>query len=190
LQSRSDLSLSNLQVQGFLSNRTYPTAVGLVPNPRGWLSVDAAINGRKFRFATTHLETRTLFNSRRPMTSSTALEKRRCLSCLSAISTLPPIPQPIRPSRFIRNLSMRASCSRSGVDLLSSRQSSQSSIPANPPPRLGPVPRGNPGPRYPSRRRQVERPHPAIETMAIRPCRRRGDSKDHLQHNCTPVERE
>jgi endonuclease/exonuclease/phosphatase family metal-dependent hydrolase len=28
-----------------------------VPNPRGWASVDVEKNGRKFRFATTHLET-------------------------------------------------------------------------------------------------------------------------------------
>jgi Endonuclease/Exonuclease/phosphatase family len=55
--ARSDLRLSNRQVQGFLFNRTYPTAVGPVPNPRGWASVDVEKNGRKFRFATTHLET-------------------------------------------------------------------------------------------------------------------------------------
>ena len=28
-----------------------------MPNPRGWASVDVEKNGRKFRFATTHLET-------------------------------------------------------------------------------------------------------------------------------------
>ena len=55
--ARSDLRLSNRQVQGFLFNRTYPTAVGPVPNPRGWASVDVEKNGRRFRFATTHLET-------------------------------------------------------------------------------------------------------------------------------------
>ena len=55
--ARSDLRVSNLQVQGFLANRTYPTAGGPVPNPRGWASVDVEKNGRKFRFATTHLET-------------------------------------------------------------------------------------------------------------------------------------
>jgi endonuclease/exonuclease/phosphatase family metal-dependent hydrolase len=55
--ARSDLRLSNRQVQGFLANRTYPTAGGPVPNPRGWASVDVEKNGRKFRFATTHLET-------------------------------------------------------------------------------------------------------------------------------------
>ena len=55
--ARSDLRLSNREVQGFLANRTYPTAGGPVPNPRGWASVDVEKNGRKFRFATTHLET-------------------------------------------------------------------------------------------------------------------------------------
>ena len=55
--ARSDLRLSNREVQGFLVNRTYPTAGGPVPNPRGWASVDVEKNGRKFRFATTHLET-------------------------------------------------------------------------------------------------------------------------------------
>ena len=55
--ARSDLRLSNRQVQGFLADRTYPTAGGPVPNPRGWASVDVEKNGRKFRFATTHLET-------------------------------------------------------------------------------------------------------------------------------------
>jgi Endonuclease/Exonuclease/phosphatase family len=55
--ARSDLGLSNRQVQGFLANRTYLTAGGPVTNPRGWASVDVEKNGRKFRFATTHLET-------------------------------------------------------------------------------------------------------------------------------------
>jgi len=53
----ADLKLSNVQVQGFLFNRTFPTAFGIpVPNPRGWGSVDVEKNGRKFRFATAHLE--------------------------------------------------------------------------------------------------------------------------------------
>jgi endonuclease/exonuclease/phosphatase family metal-dependent hydrolase len=52
----SDLKLSNVQVQGFLANRAFPTPGGPVLNPRGWASVDVEKNGRKFRFATTHLE--------------------------------------------------------------------------------------------------------------------------------------
>ena len=53
----ADLKLSNVQTQGFLFNRTFPTAFGLpLPNPRGWASVDVEKNGRKFRFATAHLE--------------------------------------------------------------------------------------------------------------------------------------
>jgi endonuclease/exonuclease/phosphatase family metal-dependent hydrolase len=53
----SHLKLSNVQVQGFLVNRTFPTASGIpLLNPRGWASVDVEANGRKFRFATAHLE--------------------------------------------------------------------------------------------------------------------------------------
>jgi endonuclease/exonuclease/phosphatase family metal-dependent hydrolase len=53
----SDLKLSNVQVQGFLVNRSFPAASGVtIPNPRGWASVDVEKDGRKFRFATTHLE--------------------------------------------------------------------------------------------------------------------------------------
>ncbi len=51
------LQLSNVQVQGYLTNRTFPSASGVtIPNPRGWASVDVDKNGRKFRFAVTHLE--------------------------------------------------------------------------------------------------------------------------------------
>jgi endonuclease/exonuclease/phosphatase family metal-dependent hydrolase len=53
----ADLKLSNVQVQGFLFNRTFPTAFGVpLLNPRGWASVDVEKNGRTFRFATAHLE--------------------------------------------------------------------------------------------------------------------------------------
>lgn len=56
-RSRSDLKLSNVQVQGFLRNRSFPSASGVtIPNPRGWASVDVEKNGRKFRFAVVHLE--------------------------------------------------------------------------------------------------------------------------------------
>jgi len=53
----ADLSLSNMQVQHFLANHVFNTAVG-VPfiNTRGWASVDVTIRGRSFRFVTTHLE--------------------------------------------------------------------------------------------------------------------------------------
>ena len=56
-RSRSDLKLSNVQVQGFLRNRSFPSASGVtIPNPRGWASVDVEKKGRKFRFAVVHLE--------------------------------------------------------------------------------------------------------------------------------------
>lgn len=58
-RSRSKLELSNIQVQGFLVDRTFTALGGAVqiPNPRGWASVDVEVDGRKFRFATAHLET-------------------------------------------------------------------------------------------------------------------------------------
>lgn len=52
----SDLKLSNLQIQGFLSNRSFPTLGGPVVNRRGWASIDVEKHGRKFRFATAHVE--------------------------------------------------------------------------------------------------------------------------------------
>jgi endonuclease/exonuclease/phosphatase family metal-dependent hydrolase len=55
--SGSDLRLTNMQVQYFLVNRVFPTAVGIpFINTRGWASIDATVRGRSFRFVTTHLE--------------------------------------------------------------------------------------------------------------------------------------
>jgi endonuclease/exonuclease/phosphatase family metal-dependent hydrolase len=57
VRDASGLQLSNVQVQGYLTNRTFPSASGVtIPNPRGWASVDVEKKGRKFRFAITHLE--------------------------------------------------------------------------------------------------------------------------------------
>jgi endonuclease/exonuclease/phosphatase family metal-dependent hydrolase len=55
-RKRSDLKLSNVQVQGFLRNLTFNTVGGPIVNARGWASVDVEKDGRKFRFATTHLD--------------------------------------------------------------------------------------------------------------------------------------
>jgi endonuclease/exonuclease/phosphatase family metal-dependent hydrolase len=53
----SSLKLSNLQVQHFLVNSVFNTAVGVpLINTRGWASVDVELRGRSFRFITTHLE--------------------------------------------------------------------------------------------------------------------------------------
>jgi endonuclease/exonuclease/phosphatase family metal-dependent hydrolase len=53
----SNLKLSNLQVQHFLVNSVFNTAVGVpLVNTRGWVSVDVELRGRSFRFITTHLE--------------------------------------------------------------------------------------------------------------------------------------
>jgi endonuclease/exonuclease/phosphatase family metal-dependent hydrolase len=55
--NNSGIKLSNVQMQTFLVNRTFPTASGIpLPNPRGWISVDVEKDGRKFRFANAHLE--------------------------------------------------------------------------------------------------------------------------------------
>jgi endonuclease/exonuclease/phosphatase family metal-dependent hydrolase len=58
-RSHSSVALSNVQVQGFLVDRNFSALGGavLIANPRGWASVDVQVGGRKFRFATTHLET-------------------------------------------------------------------------------------------------------------------------------------
>lgn len=55
-RSRADLELSNVQVQGFLRNVSFATPAGPLVNARGWASVDVEKGGRKFRFATTHLD--------------------------------------------------------------------------------------------------------------------------------------
>jgi endonuclease/exonuclease/phosphatase family metal-dependent hydrolase len=53
----SELKLSNVQVQGYLNNSALSTVGGPLPDTRGWASVDVETGGRKFRFATTHLDT-------------------------------------------------------------------------------------------------------------------------------------
>lgn len=55
--ARSDLKLSNVQVQGYLTNGAFQTLGGVLVDGRGWAAVDVETRGRKFRFATTHLDT-------------------------------------------------------------------------------------------------------------------------------------
>ncbi len=55
-RTRANLKLSNVRVQGFLRNLTLNTLGGPIVNARGWASVDVEKDGRKFRFATTHLD--------------------------------------------------------------------------------------------------------------------------------------
>ena len=51
------VELSNMQVQHFLVNHVFSTAVGIpIVNTRGWASVDVTIREKSFRFVTTHLE--------------------------------------------------------------------------------------------------------------------------------------
>ena len=55
--SVSELQLSNVQGQHFVTNLTFPSPVlGIVTIPRGWISVDGKLRGKEFRFITTHLE--------------------------------------------------------------------------------------------------------------------------------------
>jgi hypothetical protein len=59
-KTSSNATLLNFQVQEFLVNSDFPTAVGVpVINTRGWASVDVQLWGRAFRLVTTHLETTT-----------------------------------------------------------------------------------------------------------------------------------
>jgi endonuclease/exonuclease/phosphatase family metal-dependent hydrolase len=59
-RASTNATLSNFQVQQFLINRKYPTAVGVtVIDPRGWASVDVQLEDRAFRLVTTHLDTTT-----------------------------------------------------------------------------------------------------------------------------------
>jgi endonuclease/exonuclease/phosphatase family metal-dependent hydrolase len=53
----SELQVLNVQVQNFATNLSFPSPLfGSVPDPRGWVAVDAQIRGAKYRFVTTHLE--------------------------------------------------------------------------------------------------------------------------------------
>src|SRR5439155_24444109 len=53
----SELKLENIQVQRFTTNLTlFSPTLGLLTNPRGWISVDAKLRGKQYRFVTTHLE--------------------------------------------------------------------------------------------------------------------------------------
>jgi endonuclease/exonuclease/phosphatase family metal-dependent hydrolase len=45
------------QIQSYLNNGALSTVGGPLPDTRGWASVDVEAGGRKFRFATTHLDT-------------------------------------------------------------------------------------------------------------------------------------
>jgi endonuclease/exonuclease/phosphatase family metal-dependent hydrolase len=51
------LALSNIQMQQFKAHGGLPIPGGSVPILRGWISVDAHVQGNLLRFVTTHLET-------------------------------------------------------------------------------------------------------------------------------------
>jgi hypothetical protein len=50
------LTWTNPQGQLFENILYFPSPVGYLPFPRGWISIDATFNGRQFRFIGTHLE--------------------------------------------------------------------------------------------------------------------------------------
>ena len=53
----SELILSNIQAQNFATNLMFVTPIlGPLTIPRGWISVDAKVRGKSFRFVNTHLE--------------------------------------------------------------------------------------------------------------------------------------
>jgi len=52
----SRLKLSNLQSGQYATTAVIPTPIGNLPFTRQWISVDAKVWGRQFRFVTTHLE--------------------------------------------------------------------------------------------------------------------------------------
>jgi endonuclease/exonuclease/phosphatase family metal-dependent hydrolase len=53
----SELKLSNVQAQHFTINLPITSPIlGTLIIPRGWISVDGKIRGKRFRFVTTHLE--------------------------------------------------------------------------------------------------------------------------------------
>lgn len=61
LLARSDLpasefSFSNVQAQHYRATLSFPSAIGPIPFPRGFISLDARVNGHAFRLVTTHLE--------------------------------------------------------------------------------------------------------------------------------------
>lgn len=53
----SEFSVSDPQAHHFATQLVVPTPVGPFALTRGWVSVDAALDGRSFRFVTTHLDT-------------------------------------------------------------------------------------------------------------------------------------
>jgi endonuclease/exonuclease/phosphatase family metal-dependent hydrolase len=53
----SEVKLTNAQSANFVNRLTIPTGIGQqIPVDRGWVSVDAVVNKRAFRFVNTHLE--------------------------------------------------------------------------------------------------------------------------------------
>ena len=53
----SQLKIENVQAQYFKAILNFPIANQSIPFTRGWISVDAKLRGKDYRFVTTHLET-------------------------------------------------------------------------------------------------------------------------------------
>jgi endonuclease/exonuclease/phosphatase family metal-dependent hydrolase len=53
----SQLKIENVEAQHFNAILNFPVAGQAIPFTRGWISVDAKLRGKSYRFVTTHLET-------------------------------------------------------------------------------------------------------------------------------------
>jgi endonuclease/exonuclease/phosphatase family metal-dependent hydrolase len=53
----SQLKIENVEAQHFNAILDFPIAGQVIPFTRGWISVDAKLRGKNYRFVTTHLET-------------------------------------------------------------------------------------------------------------------------------------
>lgn len=52
-----DLAFTNIQSGRYVAQQAIAGPVGSISFDRGWVSIDGTLDGKKFRFATTHLET-------------------------------------------------------------------------------------------------------------------------------------
>ncbi|MBX6382729.1 MAG: endonuclease/exonuclease/phosphatase family protein [Microbispora sp.] len=59
------ITLSNRQVQTYVINSAVNSPAGTITDIRGWISVDATVCGRTFRFVTTHLDSTPPFTVQR-----------------------------------------------------------------------------------------------------------------------------
>lgn len=74
VRNKSDLKLSNHQVQRYLVQATVTSPIaGTIANPAGWISVDVRMHGRSARVVTTHLPFIADFNPAVPLANAKEL---------------------------------------------------------------------------------------------------------------------